>query len=181
MSDTVDMVAMVLAILAIGALLCLWIVQGNRRLPAVLLFASYVYELISLTILRQTPYPVHRSITEPFHSYRVILRGLITGWGLGLIFEVIGNVLIFLPLGLVLSRLLRGRRSVWTVLAIGLSCSLVIEAVQYFSYLGIFELDDLFHNTLGALLGFRLGNYLRRYRERRDEAGIQFVLGALSR
>jgi glycopeptide antibiotics resistance protein len=34
--------------------------------------------------------------------------------------------------------------------------TLFIEGFQYLAKLGIFELDDLFHNTLGGMIGYSL-------------------------
>lgn len=41
------------------------------------------------------------------------------------------------------------------IFALGLS--LAIELIQYFTGLGIFELDDLFGNTFGGMIGVGIG------------------------
>lgn len=37
---------------------------------------------------------------------------------------------------------------------IGCACSVSIELTQYFTGRGLFEFDDIFHNTLGAVIGY---------------------------
>ena len=59
---------------------------------------------------------------------------------------MINNIWLFVPFGIGLYVIFRKKR-VWVV-ALGLS--LVIELIQYFTGLGILELDDLFGNTLGV-------------------------------
>ncbi len=40
--------------------------------------------------------------------------------------------------------------------------SFVIEVVQFVFKLGLFEFDDIFHNTLGAVIGFVMWRVIRR-------------------
>ena len=40
--------------------------------------------------------------------------------------------------------------------------SFVIEVVQLVFKLGLFEFDDIFHNTLGAVIGFVMWRAIRR-------------------
>ena len=68
------------------------------------------------------------------------------------------NVVLFYPAGLLLAGLLPQRlryrnRMLCTVICFGLF-SLSIELIQHFLHLGIAEIDDVLHNTLGAAAGF---------------------------
>lgn len=66
------------------------------------------------------------------------------------------NVAVFVPLGVLLPLAARPfRRWHWT-LAAGTGASLVIEALQYILRRGSADVDDLFCNTLGAMLGYCL-------------------------
>lgn len=87
-----------------------------------------------------------RNAYPPLWSYRAIASG-----SLRILFEVIGNVLLFIPIGIVAVLILHF--SIWQTVALGLSISLLIECSQWFFWLGSFEIDDLIHNTLGAALG----------------------------
>ena len=65
-----------------------------------------------------------------------------------------GNVVGFIPLGILLPILLFWLRRGWsTVLAVFL-VSLGFECCQLFFKLGIFDVDDLILNTAGGLIGY---------------------------
>ena len=65
------------------------------------------------------------------------------------------NVLLFMPLGLSLPFAFSGRikHCILLTLAIGVLISVGIEAVQYFFNLGRCEIDDVFMNALGVMIG----------------------------
>lgn len=65
--------------------------------------------------------------------------------------ENIGNIVLFIPVGIVVAILLR--MDVKRSLLIGFTISLVIECCQWLFWLGSFEFDDLLHNTIGAGIG----------------------------
>ena len=103
-----------------------------------------------------------RSFLLPFHSYVEILKG-----NRQFLLENIGNVVLFIPLGVVL-----GVVKKWDVKRAGFFISLFIEVLQFTFALGTFECDDLIHNTLGVVIGawcvgkiggeIRLGNQMRK-------------------
>lgn len=69
-------------------------------------------------------------------------------------FMALGNVLMFVPLGLLLP--LVSRRIRWQNMApVFLGCSLVIELVQPV-FGRSFDVDDLIYNTVGGIIGFLL-------------------------
>lgn len=77
-------------------------------------------------------------------------------WNIG------GNILGFVPLGFLLSVLLfRNGRIFKTILAVFL-VSLFFETIQLYTGLGVFDVDDLFLNTLGGLFGSLLSLFVPR-------------------
>lgn len=83
------------------------------------------------------------------------LRGFATSFTL---WQVIFNVILFIPLGLLAVRWLRG--NILTAMALGLAASLSIELTQYTGIWGLYDcayrvadVDDVITNTGGALLG----------------------------
>ena len=73
--------------------------------------------------------------------------------------QLVMNIVLFLPLGFVLTRWLRWRW--WAVLPAGFLVSLLIESSQLTGFWGLypcayrqFDVNDLMTNTLGALVGF---------------------------
>lgn len=82
----------------------------------------------------------------PFHSYVEVLKG-----NRQFLFENLGNVVLFIPLGVALS--VMNKWDVKRATTVGLMASLLIETIQFTFALGTFECDDLIHNTLGAVIG----------------------------
>jgi glycopeptide antibiotics resistance protein len=69
------------------------------------------------------------------------------------------------PFGILIPLLNPKIRSFMKILLSGLLFSLIIELVQYFTGRGLFEFDDLFNNTVGAIIGYLLFLYFYwRYR-----------------
>lgn len=81
------------------------------------------------------------------------------------IFETVGNIGLFIPLGLICYVLLATRRgrglrypTLW-VTGLGLLLSAALEATQYVFAVGRTDVDDLMCNTVGALLGALLAKW----------------------
>lgn len=67
-----------------------------------------------------------------------------------------GNVIGFLPFGFILPIICRKTRHFWLTGLLGLSVSLFAECLQLVWKVGSFDVDDLFLNTAGALIGYLL-------------------------
>jgi glycopeptide antibiotics resistance protein len=69
--------------------------------------------------------------------------------------ELLGNVLLFIPLGFLLPLQVPAMRRWWRVLAVGTGVSLLIELYQL-AWPGVRKasVNDLLMNALGAVLGF---------------------------
>lgn len=125
------------------------------------LFGAYIAAVLWITLFSRLG-TERRSFLLPFHSYVEILKG-----NRQFLLENIGNVVLFIPLGVALKWV--GIRDVKKA---GLLASLLIEVLQFTFALGTFECDDLIHNTLGAVIGawcvekigggIRLGSQMRR-------------------
>lgn len=125
------------------------------------LFGAYIAAVLWITLFSRIG-EGYRGFLLPFHSYVEILKG---EWRP--LLENIGNVALFIPLGVALKW-----SGVKDVKKAGFLASLIIEVLQLTFALGIFECDDLIHNTLGAVIGawcvakiggeVRLGSQMRR-------------------
>ena len=88
-----------------------------------------------------------------FWTYKTIKNG---GWlAKQLTVEIIANVFMMIPIGYLCSGLFEKKKILCTLL-FGLSISLTIELLQLALHRGWCELDDVFHNTFGTLLGYGL-------------------------
>lgn len=92
-------------------------------------------------------------ILIPFYTYYAVL----TGSSSELLRESLMNALLFYPAGLLTFEALPGKWSRWgKTLLIILSFAILstgIEIQQYRLAIGLVEVDDIIHNTLGAILG----------------------------
>lgn len=71
------------------------------------------------------------------------------------VINVLGNVIIFSPLGFLLPLLMDKFRQITVLLLVSFGFSLSFETIQLlFPALGSFDVDDLILNTFGALLGY---------------------------
>lgn len=68
--------------------------------------------------------------------------------------NILGNILIFAPLGYFLPFLYRGFRKIYMVFLAGLILSLFFEISQYICYLGSADIDDVVLNVSGACAGY---------------------------
>jgi glycopeptide antibiotics resistance protein len=67
----------------------------------------------------------------------------------------VGNILLLFPFGLLIPMIYKQTRHFITILILGFLCSLSIELTQaIFTPSRTATVDDLFFNTLGAILGY---------------------------
>lgn len=79
--------------------------------------------------------------------------GMRTGsWSL-FIWNVIGNIVVFMPFGMFLPSLISRCRNVLFTAILSLEMSLCVEVVQLVTRVGSFDVDDLLLNTLGGICG----------------------------
>lgn len=95
-------------------------------------------------------YTDYRNLFTPFQE---ILRAFRTG-GPWLLFMLLGNIGMFLPIGFSAALLWRKPRW-WKSMSAGFLCSVLIEFVQFFIGRST-DIDDVILNTTGALLGYGL-------------------------
>lgn len=75
-------------------------------------------------------------------------------WSLSELQLIIFNMLMFMPLGFLLPMLGKRLRRFTPVLLTSISVTVFVETVQMITGTGIFELNDIFHNTIGSIAGY---------------------------
>ena len=68
--------------------------------------------------------------------------------------NLLGNLIGFIPLGLLAPMVFERIRSVKGMLLVSFCTSLLYETIQLVSGLGVFDIDDLILNTAGGVLGY---------------------------
>lgn len=69
-------------------------------------------------------------------------------------YNVIGNIVLFVPLGFLIPLLFKKKNSVLNIVIYGFITSLIIELIQLVTAYNITDIDDIIFNSLGAVLGF---------------------------
>lgn len=69
-------------------------------------------------------------------------------------FNVFGNIIAFLPFGMLLPKIYEHLKHGVRVTILALELSLLVEIIQLVFKLGSFDVDDILLNTLGGLIGY---------------------------
>lgn len=141
-----------LSVLCLGVVgFVLW--KGIRKgfvLTARLLLVELVTLIYSSTIIFRNAGEINRCDFHPFWSYAAIQQGREE-----LLAENIMNVVVFVPIGILLG-IGFAKWPWWKVIGVGCLLSMSIEAMQLVLKRGFCEVDDVMHNTIGCVLGYRL-------------------------
>lgn len=87
----------------------------------------------------------------PLRTIRSQLAHIHSGWAVK---NLLANAVAFVPFGYLLPRAHRNLRRWWSVLGISLVTICTIEVVQYITYLGACDVDDLLLNLAGCGVGW---------------------------
>lgn len=79
---------------------------------------------------------------------------------------VLENILLFIPFGVLLPYAAPRFRCWWLAALTGLEFSIVIELIQLITKRGYTQIDDIWTNTLGALIGYILFFIIKRISNR---------------
>ena len=138
-----------LCVFCLGSVV-LTVLKGFRngwRSSAGLLAIEYIVLIYCATVIDRAYTETVGHDFTPFWSYRAIENGRKE-----LLAENIMNVVVFVPVGLLLSCTSR-RLKWWVVLLFGFGLSMSIESLQFVLKRGFSEVDDVIHNTLGCTIG----------------------------
>ena len=121
------------------------------------LFVEYILVVLCSTVVCRSCLAEARIEPMPFGDYIAIANRTpgVSVW------DIILNVVLFLPLGFLLSAI----KQTWNwqnVLLSGFGFSFCIESMQFIFSKGIAQTDDLMHNSLGTLLGYFIFQMMRK-------------------
>ena len=109
------------------------------------LLMGYIFLVLCTTIFFREETFEKRYYIHPFWSYSVLYNKLLA--------QIIMNVFLFIPIGFLVGGALK-KKHLWNALGFGFVLSLFIEVTQLISTRGVFNVDDIIHNTLGCVIGF---------------------------
>ena len=85
-----------------------------------------------------------------------------TSWE-SIIINLFGNIIMFIPFGF-LGGLNAKYFSFKKLIVDFLSALIIVEALQYLTRLGVFDIDDLALNSLGAWIGFQMRKFIDHFK-----------------
>lgn len=92
-------------------------------------------------------------IQPVYSTWKMVENFLLYQYWNEIYINILGNILMFIPYGFI-GWLFPKYNGLKTLLIYFLSFLIVIEALQYFTRLGIFDIDDIILNTFGVVIGF---------------------------
>ena len=122
--------------------------KKGLRWSAGVLLVEYLVLLIVLSVLTRKEMGFRAFNFVPFWSYRAIREG-----HEHLLVQAVGNVGAFVPIGLLLGCCF-SKMKCWKVALFAAGFSLLIETLQFVTKRGFAEFDDVFHNVVGAMIGY---------------------------
>lgn len=144
-------------------------------------FALYAAFLLKLLLFSRAPGSERSINLIPFASIAQYAFSHSPGTAKVAFANVIGNILIFIPLG-VYASWLRRRASAWLTILTVVSVSVAVEIIQGVFAVGASDIDDVILNCVGGLIGilaFRLLSAILRGRSRERTAMAVFSLLSL--
>ena len=103
----------------------------------------------------------------PFSSYCQILQVRWYGWGEYIFRQIVGNVILFFPLGIMIGLIDRLNKKMLVSVITGILLSFCVELTQLIFMLGSFEVDDIINNTWGAAIGCGVAILLQNKEKRK--------------
>lgn len=78
------------------------------------------------------------------------------------VINLVGNVIMFIPLGFLLPRVFPKCATLRRVLPVTAAIIVAVEIIQLFTLVGSCDIDDLILNVLGSALGFRIHSFTKK-------------------
>jgi glycopeptide antibiotics resistance protein len=113
---------------------------------------NYDWEMIKANFKRANLVPFTTILL--FIKSRLAMRDIVG--------NLLGNILGFIPFGILVPMLFRKMEAFRNVLIAALIISLIFEVIQLVAVLGSFDVDDLLLNTIGAAIGYYIYSLDRR-------------------
>lgn len=128
----------------------------RERIKSVFLygvFICYLFFLIKMLLLSRTSHSGPRSINLiPFYSIAEYISGNTDNLKRFAFSNLVGNIILFIPLGMYLPFFKKDKRVITNLLLIFI-VSLFVEIIQGLLGIGASDIDDIILNCLGGLFG----------------------------
>ena len=126
---------------------------------------SFVY---IMTLSGRSIGKTHMFELKPFSSYYVVFAE----GNMEILLQILMNIAMYIPLGFLLPCCFRLFDKYRYVILVTFCGSLVIELIQLVLRLGLFEVDDVINNTLGAVIGMVIYMIFKRGKNEHNKQKI---------
>lgn len=127
--------------------------KNTRKLFIYTILIFYCGFVLYFTIISRDRQPKKQSDLSLLHTYYSIWHYEWQYAAKYVLMEVIGNVIMFLPFGVLVESIFYPDFCMGRNVILGLAFSMSIECIQYLTGTGVFQLVDMVHNTVGAVMG----------------------------
>lgn len=151
-------------IFAIGRLIWLLCIRHRRTIRSeagVWIWAFYLILLFMFTTFRKSyfPWQISLDLNRPLNQINLVFMKetwkLIYGQSrIDFLYNSFGNVLCFVPIGILTLIVFSKKMNFIRTLVFGIGLSLIIESLQFVLDTGVTDIDDVFFNTCGLILGY---------------------------
>lgn len=135
---------------------------NKAKMISAILLTVYAALLIGGTIFNRTPQEEYQLELIPFWSYIQVFRER----NLNLLRQMISNVLVFIPWPILFASVFPVMRTFRLAVGSAFLFSALVEITQLVLRIGLFEFDDMFHNVLGAVIGYGIWMFYRRHNKK---------------
>lgn len=119
------------------------------------IFYMYVFVVLWITVFNRNAPTGKNMLMHPFWEYINFFENI--SWAAA--HDIVCNVLLFIPFGF-LYRVAYDKYKKYTII-VALLMSWLIEMIQLIFQLGCAEIDDIFNNTIGGYIGYKIYEILR--------------------
>lgn len=175
----VSVYSIVLVILLTGFILLQRLDKRDkmRRGINILLFGTYIFAVLWITLISRPTQSERAVLLTPFESYLSAFESYKANYAAaakdGVITSIerirsflygynwtILNVYLFIPYGVMASSIFYWCRG-WRLIAYGICASVFIELLQYIFKAGCMDIDDVINNAVGIFIGYAIARLFR--------------------
>lgn len=159
-------------IFAVLRLIWLLFIRRRRSLKSeasVWIFAFYMILVLMLTTFRDTyfPWQLVFNFNRPLSDVNLVFmketwKLVYAPSRLDFFYNSFGNILCLVPFGILFPIVFSKKQSFVKTVLIGMLFSISIETLQFLLETGVSDIDDVFFNTCGAILGYLIYRLFRK-------------------
>ena len=160
--------------LIFAVLRLIWLIFIRRRRSlkseaSVWIFAFYMILVLMLTTFRDTyvPWQLVFNFNRPLSDVNLVFmketwKLVYAPSRLDFFYNSFGNILCLVPFGILFPIVFSKKQSFVKTVLIGMLFSISIETLQFLLETGVSDIDDVFFNTCGAILGYLIYRLFRK-------------------